>query len=103
MTEEQINEKVELEKQLDKLTKKEEKISERLNVLSFPEKIKQVEDRFKKGYNGYTIVIEKGNRFNIKIRNNELSRCEVVFVLPNEHSAKLMDLLKLAADDEMSK
>lgn len=102
MTEEQTNEKAELEKQLDKLIKKEEKISERLNVLSFPEKIKHVEDIFKE-YDGYAIVIEKGNRFNIKIKNNELSRCVVVFVLPNEYSAKLMDLLKSAADNEISK
>ena len=102
MTKEQIKEKVELEKQLDKLIKKEEKISERLNVLSFLEKIEHVENMFKE-YDGYAIVIEKGNKFNIKIRNKELSRCIVVFVLPNEYSVMLMDLLKLAAQNEISK
>lgn len=103
MTEEQIKEKNRIERQLDKLVKQEENLSRRLHILSFPDTIKHVEDSFETDYNGYTIVIEKGDRFNIKTRFNELSRCEVVFVLPNEYTSKLMDILKVAADNEIFK
>lgn len=103
MTEEQLKEKDKLEKQLDKLVKQEEKLSRRLHILNFPDMIKHVEDSFETDYNGYAIVIEKGDIFNIKVRHNELSRCEVVFVLPNEYTSKLIDIFKIAADNEISK
>ena len=86
MTEEQLKEKDRLEKQLDKLTKQEEKIS------------------FKNDYNGYTIVIEKGDEFDIKTKPKIYPlRHEVVFILPDEYLTKLMDLFKLAADNEIYK
>jgi hypothetical protein len=105
MTEKQLKEKDRLEKQLDKLVEQETKLREKLHTLSFPESIEHVERQFKSDYvNEYTIIIEKGNKFDIKTRANpNLLKHEVVFVLPNEYSTKLMDLLKLAADNEISK
>ena len=104
MTEEQIKEKDRLEKQLDKLTEQEEKISRKLDILSFLDRIKHVEECFKNGYNGYTIVIEKGDEFDIKTRPKGYPlKHEVIFILPNEYLTKFIDLLKLAADNEISK
>lgn len=104
MTEEQIKEKEKLEKQLDKLTEQEEKISRKLDILSFLDRIKHVEECFKNDYNRYTIVIEKGEEFDIKTRPKRYPlKHEVVFILPNEYLTKLMNLLKLAADNEISK
>lgn len=105
MTEEQLKEKERLEKQLDKLTKQEEKLSKRLHILSFQEIIENVESQFKSDLNdGYTIVIEKGNEFDIKTRPKRDSlRHEVVFILPDEYSTKLIDILKIAVNNEMSK
>jgi len=99
MTEEQLKEKEKLEKQLDKLTKQEEKLSRRLHVLGFQEIIENVEEQFKSDLNdGYTIVIEKGDKFNIKTL-----RHEVVFILPDEYSTKLIEILKVAVNNEISK
>ena len=104
MTEEQLKEKDRLEKQLDKLTKQEEKISRKLDILSFLDRIKHVEECFKNDYKGYTIVIEKGEEVDIKTKPKIYPlRHEVVFILPNEYLTKLMELLKLAADNEISK
>ena len=105
MTEEQLKEKDRLEKQLDKLTKQEEKLSRRLHVLSFQESIEHVEEQFKSDLNdGYTIVIEKGNEFDIKTRPKRDSlRHEVVFILPDEYSTKLIETLKVAVNNEISK
>ena len=105
MTKEQLKEKDRLEKQLDKLTKQEEKLSRRLHVLGFTEIIENVESQFKSDLNdGYTIVIEKGDKFDIKTRPKRDSlRHEVVFILPDEYSIKLIDILKIAANDEISK
>lgn len=104
MTEEQLKEKDRLEKQLDKLTKQEEKISRKLDILSFLDRIKHVEECFKNDYNGYTIVIEKGDEFDIKTKPKIYPlRHEVVFILPDEYLTKLMDLFKLAADNEIYK
>ena len=105
MTEEQIKEKDRLEKQLDKLTKQEEKLSRRLHVLSFQKSIEHVEEQFKSNLNdGYTIVIEKGDKFDIKTRPKRDSlRHEVVFILPDEYSTKLIEILKIAVNDEISK
>jgi hypothetical protein len=105
MTEERLKEKDRLEKQLDKLTKQEEKLSRRLHILGFQEIIENVEEQFKSDLNdGYTIVIEKGDEFDIKTKPKMYPlRHEVVFILPNEYLTKLMELLKLAADNEISK
>lgn len=105
MTEEQLKEKDRLEKQRDKLIKQEEKLSRRLHVLSFQEIIENIEERFKSGLNdGYTIVIEKGDKFDIKTRiKRDSLRHEVVFILPDEYSIKLIDILKIAANNEISK
>ena len=101
MTEEQLKEKDRLEKQLDKLTKQEEKISRKLDILSFLDRIKHVEECFKNDCNGYTIVIEKGDEFDIKTKPKmyPLSH-EVIFTLPDEYFAKLIDILKTAANNE---
>ncbi len=102
MNEIQITEQQILQRGLDKLIKEEEQLSERLRVLNFPDIVKRVESNFKNNYNGYTIVIENGDTFDIKIRNNTL-RCEEVFVLPSEYCSKLIDILKLAVYNEISK
>lgn len=105
MIEEQLKEKEKLEKQLDKLTEQEARLRRKLHVLSFLESIEHVERQFKSDYiNEYTIVIEKGNKLDIKTRaNNDLLKHEVVFVLPNEYSSKLIEILKVAANNEISK
>jgi hypothetical protein len=104
MTEEQLKEKDRLEKQLDKLTKQEEKISRKLDILSFLDRIKHVEECFKNDCNRYTIAIEKGDEFDIKTKPKIYPlRHEIVFILPDEYFTKLMNLLKLAADNEISK
>ena len=105
MTEEQLKEKDRLEKQLDKLTKQEEKLSRRLHILNFQEIIENVEEQFKSDLNdGYTIVIEKGNEFDIKTRPKRDSlRHEVVFILPDEYSTKFIETLKVAVNNEISK
>ena len=70
MTEEQLKEKDKLEKQLDKLVKQQEKLSRRLHILSFQGIIENVEEQFKSDFNdGYTIVIEKGNKFIENLKN----------------------------------
>lgn len=105
MTEEQLKEKERLEKQLDKLTKQEEKLSRRLHILNFQEIIENVENQFKSDLNdGYTIVIEKGDKFDIKTRPKRDSlRHEVVFILPDEYSTKLIEILKVVVNNEISK
>lgn len=105
MTEEQLKEKDRLEKQRDKLIKQEEKLSRRLHILSFQEIIELVEEQFKSDLNdGYTIVIEKGDAFDIKTRpKRESLRHEVVFILPDEYSTKLIEPLKEMINNEISK
>ena len=105
MTEKQLKEKDKLEKQLDKLVKQQEKLSRRLHILSFQEIIENVEEQFKSDLNnGYTIVIEKGDKFDIKTRPKRDSlRHEVVFVLPDDYSTKLIEILKIAVNDEIYK
>lgn len=105
MTEEQLKEKDRLEKQRDKLIKQEEKLSRRLHILGFQEIIEHVEEQFKSDLNdGYTIVIEKGDKFDIKTRiKRDSLRHEVVFILPDEYSTKLIEILKTAVNNEISK
>lgn len=97
-------EKETLEKRLQSLQRQEEKIENRLHILSFQEQIELVKRCFSEIRYGYYIIITKGSTFDINTKYiTELNKTVVTFILPDSYISKIMEWVESAAINEISK